>query len=286
MSSFSNYGTIKYWDDRYEHDSCTPFEWYQTFDTLQQFLHPSVLSPSNNPAKHSSVKFPDKDQSKILIVGSGSSRFGERMMQDGWIGGITNIDYSQVCIDQMMKRNDDDGMYRKIQAKLNREKREENANLQESRDEEPSLHADDVKSGKKKEASVPSVRREGGKNHPSKLSIPKMIYECVDVTKTLPYPDSSFDLIINKGTMDSILCSNGARTKTKIMMQECSRVLKNHGSMIVVSHGKSDDRLLYFENEKQWWNGGVRVYKVDKPNVGALVAATGSPFHYVYIASK
>jgi len=286
MSSYSNYGTSKYWNDRYEHDSCTPFEWYQTFDSLQQFLHPSVLSPSNNPAKKSSVKFPAKDQSKILIVGCGSSRFGERMMQNGWIGGITNIDYSPVCIDHMMKRNNDDGMYRKIQAKLNREKREENVKLQESRDEEPSLQADDVKSEKKKESSAPPVRRQGGKNYASKLSIPKMIYECVDVTKILPYPDSSFDLIINKGTMDSILCSNGALTNTKTMMQECSRVLKNHGSMVTVSHGKSDDRLMYFENEEQWWNGGVRVYKLEKTNVGALVAATGSPFHHVYIASK
>ena len=283
MSSFSNYGTAKYWDERYERDNCTPFEWYQTYDSLQQFLHPNVLSPSKNPAKQSSLECPAKDQSKVLIVGCGSSRFGEHMMQDGWIGGITNVDYSQVCIDQIKKRNNNDGMYRKIQAKLNREKREAKVKLQEdSRDEVPSLHDGDKITKETKSTS----RRSGKRNSDSKLCVQKMLYECADITKSFPYPDSSFDLIINKGTMDSILCSDGALTNTKNMMKECSRLLKDHGSMIVVSHGKPDDRLLYFENDEQWWNGGVRVYKVEKPNVGALVAASGSQFHFIYIASK
>eukprot|EP00979_Chaetoceros_neogracilis_P006566 scaffold1338_cov272-Chaetoceros_neogracile.AAC.24 len=287
MSSFSNYGSSKYWDERYESDSCTPFEWYQTYDSLQQFLHPNVLSPSKNPAKESSVEFPTKSQSKVLIVGCGSSRFGEQMMQDGWIGGITNVDNSQVCIDQAKKRNNNDGMYRKIQAKLNRETREANAKIQEdSRDETPSLHNSD-NTAKQQRFTTPSVSKGSGKrSSDSNLCIPKMVYECADVTKSFPYPDSSFDLIINKGAMDSILCSNGAMMNTKKMMKECSRLLKDHGSMIVVSHGKPDDRLLYFENEEQWWNGGVRVYKVEKPNIGALVAASGSKFHFIYLASK
>jgi len=252
-------------------------------------MTPISLSPTNSANSmrerdntfSTVVEFPQKDSCRVLIVGCGSSRLGEDMMKDGWTGGITNVDYSQVVIDQMDKRCDD-AMYRKIQAKLNREKREAEAKNVES---SPNEETEDETNRKKKDFP-PTV--DAGKNpkpNASESSIPRMKFECVDVTD-LPYPDSSFDLIVNKGTLDAILCSNGAITNSKRMMKECSRVLKSHGSMVVVSYGKAEDRLAYFENEEKWWNGGVKIYKVPKPNVGALVAATGSEHHRVYIATK
>lgn len=283
-----------------------PFEWYQTYGTISKFMSPRELSPENSatnlrereskerisPLKAIPSKvaeFPSKDMCKVLIVGCGSSRLGEEMMKDGWVGGIVNLDYSKVVIEQMKKRHDE-ALYRRIQAKINREKRNgtNKPMVHDSRDDPSSDYSTNKKTSKESNCVQPTTR--GREKVVSKADsnpqIPRMKFECVDATQSIPYPDASFDLIVNKGTMDSILCSNGAITNTRKMMMECSRVLKPHGSMIVVSHGKPDDRMLYFENDEKWWNGGVKVYKVPKPNVGALVAATGSKDHFIYVASK
>ena len=235
------------------------------------------------------AEFPPKEQCKVLNLGCGSSSLGIDMMKDKWIGGIVNVDYSKTVIEQMEKRHDD-SLYRKIQAKLNREKRAAAAvEMSDSRNETSTDKTGSNQSDHNEKAALKSLSQETAENKVAKSSqikIPRMKFECVDVTKSLPYSDAEFDLIVNKGTMDSILCSNGAITNIKTMMKECSRVLKPHGSMVVVSHAKPDDRLLYFENDEKWWPGGVKVYKVRKPNLGALVMATGSTHHFVYVASK
>jgi SAM-dependent methyltransferase len=48
--------------------------------------------------------FPDREKTKILIVGCGNSKFGEEMIRDGWTGKITNVDFSSVVIQQMQDR--------------------------------------------------------------------------------------------------------------------------------------------------------------------------------------
>ena len=258
-----------------------PFEWYQTYKSLSPFMTTHILDPSKSATNLRNTEdqrkpmackaFPSKDICKVLIVGCGSSRFGEDMMKDGWTGGITNVDYSEVVIEKMKKRYNDN-FYRKVQAKLNREKREDQIQNDKENSDDKAKVSPAMSKGKKKVDRLPPI--------------PKMEFECVDITDSLPYADASFDLIINKGTMDSILCSNGAATNIRTMMRECSRVLKDHGSMIVVSHGKADDRLVYFENDDKWWSGGLNIFKVKKPNVGALVAATGCNHHYIYVASR
>jgi EEF1A lysine methyltransferase 4 len=63
----------------------------------------SALSP---PPKESAVAevttaFPDRDKTRVLILGCGDSTFGADMLHDGWTGGILNLDFSQVVIAQM-----------------------------------------------------------------------------------------------------------------------------------------------------------------------------------------
>ena len=38
-------------------------------------------------------------------------------------------------------------------------------------------------------------------------------------------------------------------------------------AMFVVSYGSAENRLVYFENEDEWWKGGCSVYTVPKPSV-------------------
>ena len=102
-------------------------------------------------------------------------------------------------------------------------------------------------------------------------SIRRMTFQCVDVCQSLPFADDTYDMIICKGTLDSILCSIGADLKVKKMMNECQRVLNNNGVFIVVSHGNKLDRSVYFENrEKEWWSS-VEVIDIPKrPGKGII----------------
>lgn len=105
--------------------------------------------------------------------------------------------------------------------------------------------------------------------------IPPMTFECVDVTQQLPYPDDSFDLIVNKGTLDAILCSNGAISNANAMMEECARVLNpRHGKMVVVSYGSPENRRVYFENHKVGRSGSGDASASASGNGNALLGGS------------
>ncbi len=190
------------------------------------------------------VSFPKKEDCRILIVGCGNSALGEDMLMDGWTGGITNIDYSTVVIEQMREKYND-AFYKKMQSRVDRERKLQN-------------------NAKKKEGKT-----DGDPKEANKIQLQQMKFECADLTKTLPFADGSFDLIMCKGALDSILCSNGSVSSARLMMEECSRVLDpTNGVMFVVTYGNPDNRLVYFENkENEWWTGGVNVHTVPKPRI-------------------
>lgn len=114
-----------------------------------------------------------------------------------------------------------------------------------------------------------------------------MVFKLADVTDSIPFPDSSFDLIVCKGTLDAILCSSGATMRARTFVEECSRVLEDeHGVLMVVTYGSQENRMVYFEDEKLW-PGGVEVYEVPKPRINSPnVNDKGPSNHYIYICRK
>jgi SAM-dependent methyltransferase len=78
----------------------------------------------------------------------------------------------------------------------------------------------------------------------------KMEWLCADVTKTLPFPDGYFDLIICKGTFDAVLCSSGSASNAIFMVQESVRLLANgYGVFFLVTYGTPDSRIVFLEHE-------------------------------------
>lgn len=236
---WNHYGSVEYWNARYSNDTQV-FEWLQNYQGISHLLSPNYLSP-NKPfsieKQNTEPTFPSRSQAKVLIVGCGNSRLGEDMLKDGWHGGITNVDFSDVVIDTMRARYKNGEYLRTIESKFSRIPKN----------------------------SAKSIGKMKGEN----LNIPPLTFACVDITHGLPYSENSFDLIICKGTLDALLCSETGTVNVKIMMKECNRVLKVNGSMVVVSHGAPESRLIYFENfdDSVTWTGGIGVYRVSKPGI-------------------
>lgn len=202
----AQYGRPEYWNERYTHDA-NPFDWYQRWSGLK-----NVISEYLNV------------ESKILIVGCGTSRLSEDLFDQGFTN-ITNIDLSSVCI-QIMKDK----------------------------------YTDTPK------ASMP--------------------FKEMDVTDMSDYSDQSFDVVIDKATLDSLLCGDNSADSVPKMTSEISRVLKDDGRFITVSYGQPLYRLKYLEREDNKWH--VNVKSVPKPTIPLLAQPVNEKdnVHYIYICSK
>lgn len=111
------------------------------------------------------------------------------------------------------------------------------------------------------------------------------------------YHDETFDCIIDKGLLDSVLCGAYSKQNSKKMLREISRVLKKKGYYICVSYGDPDIRSHYFEDKVYEWSKLTHSpYKVFKPNIEQSEKEivfndkekekNKDYYHYVYIMQK
>ena len=73
-------------------------------------------------------------------------------------------------------------------------------------------------------------------------------YEQKDVLN-LEYKKEIFDLIIDKATMDTVLCTDNALLNITKMTKEISRALKTGGVYLVLSYGRPDERLIHLRRD-------------------------------------
>ena len=107
---------------------------------------------------------------------------------------------------------------------------------------------------------------------------PKMSWEVMDV-RELMYPDASFDLIIDKSTIDALLCGMFAYVNVAIMMKECQRVLKTGGVYMAVSYGTPENRELHFLQKHLHFE--LKTFQIEKKHPHGP-----SSVHHVYICTK
>lgn len=69
----------------------------------------------------------------------------------------------------------------------------------------------------------------------------------------MQFSENTFDVVIDKGCMDSILCGEGSTNNVGKMCSEVSRVLKEKGIYIVVTYGIPENRLSYLEKDDYRW---------------------------------
>ena len=72
---------------------------------------------------------------------------------------------------------------------------------------------------------------------------------CIDVRQMKPFSSEEYDLIIDKGTIDCLLCEDNFIKEVLKAMMECYRVLKMGGKMLIISQGKPKLRNYLFRNK-------------------------------------
>ena len=95
-----------------------------------------------------------------------------------------------------------------------------------------------------------------------------------------------FDVVLDKATMDSVLCGEGSLVVTGKCLAEISRVLAPEGVFICISHGQPSTRLQIFDKAEYGWS--VQVETIAKPMLKLMKEQEDEErvFHYIYICKK
>lgn len=135
---------------------------------------------------------------------------------------------------------------------------------------------------------------------------PSMKWLVMDIMK-LDYANSTFDIVLDKGTMDAIMCEKGdvwdpsedLVLKIDTMLSEVVRVLKPGGKYIYVTFGQPHFRKPFLLKEKYGWTlqqetigtCGLTMPSFDQispvPSSDMSCGCVGECFHYfIYVLTK
>ena len=195
-----NYGDKNYWEERYDEQSGTTFDWLEDYESIKPILDNLGI----------------KKEYRILNVGCGNSEFSEKMYDEGFTHNY-NIDICQNVIDFMNTRN----------------------------------------KGKK-----------------------GLHFDVMDVCE-MAYKDETFDLIIDKSTIDALLCSDHSFMIVAKMLKEISRVLKTGGYYIIISYGQPENRMIHLERDHLAFD--IQIYTIKRQDDDEK---DKEKIHYVYICKK
>ncbi|KAK6590106.1 hypothetical protein RS030_182713 [Cryptosporidium xiaoi] len=89
-----------------------------------------------------------------------------------------------------------------------------------------------------------------------------------DVLDMYQYGDNEFDVVFDKGTFDTILCTRNSGINIDKMMKEIIRILNyNKGRYICISYGQPSYRTTYMKSMKEW---EVNVIPIKKPGTDQI----------------
>lgn len=107
-----------------------------------------------------------------------------------------------------------------------------------------------------------------------------ILVEVMDV-RDMKYDEQSFDFVIDKSTIDALLCGENSFLNVAIMLKEVQRVLKDEGFYMIISYGKPENRIPHLERAHLDFEISVYTIKKDIEESPDL-----SKLHYVYVCKK
>lgn len=63
--------------------------------------------------------------------------------------------------------------------------------------------------------------------------------------RDMTYTDNIFDLIVDKSTIDALLCGDNSFINVAIMTKEIIRTLKVGGIYMIISYGPPENRIFH-----------------------------------------
>lgn len=103
----------------------------------------------------------------------------------------------------------------------------------------------------------------------------------MDVMK-LEFPDNHFDLVIDKGTVDSLLCGGNSFHNVYMMNKNVSRVMKRGARYVVITYGQPDTRIDHYRRKRLHFE--VEHRTIDKPVFSSDASPTSN--YHVYVMTK
>ena len=119
-----------------------------------------------------------------------------------------------------------------------------------------------------------------------KAKYPKMSFKVMDVLDMKEIQTGTFNTVIDKGTLDSVLCGDNSVSNAQKMIAEVFRVLAPGGHYICITFGDPEHRKKYLET--QAW-GNLSVDKIPKPATSSNINVDENDqknFHYIYTMTK
>lgn len=92
--------------------------------------------------------------------------------------------------------------------------------------------------------------------------VPQMKYMQMDVRDMSFFPDDSFHSVIDKGTLDSLMCGNNAPISAAQMLGEVSRLLKPGGVYLLITYGDPTVRIPHLNRSVYSWK--IELYIIRK----------------------
>ena len=101
-----------------------------------------------------------------------------------------------------------------------------------------------------------------------------MTWSVMDV-RALDFPSSTFDLAIDKSTIDALLCGDNSYINVAKMTREVQRVLKTGGTYMAISYGHPCTRLEHLQWKYLDWEVSHVIMNGESQNT-----------HFVYLCKK
>jgi len=108
-----------------------------------------------------------------------------------------------------------------------------------------------------------------------------MQFEVMDV-RDLKFETGFFDLIVDKSTIDALLCGNNSFYNVALMMKEVQRVLRVGGYYVAVSYGLPESRLQHFVREHLQFE--IEHFPIVQVESDSLKQP--EMLHYIYVCKK
>ncbi|CAL0329418.1 unnamed protein product [Lupinus luteus] len=93
--------------------------------------------------------------------------------------------------------------------------------------------------------------------------IPQLKYMQMDVRDMSFFSDDSFDAVIDKGTLDSLMCGTDAPISAAQMLGEVSRLLKPGGTYMLITYGDPTVRMPHLSRPVYNWK--ITLYNIPRP---------------------